>query len=160
MKKFAEVMFLEQQGMYLTTKQAAEYLEKSVRTLEDMRRRHTGPRFVKLRGSRRIVYRRSDLLAWRFCFEKAVLQRSTGKVAVDRPFVNYVLNLRGAEVTDFAGVIEKAVNGIVEGIIRDCADGFLCYSYSFCEIKARLVLSGSGGLQRVTYFLSPVCDFL
>jgi excisionase family DNA binding protein len=47
----------------MTTKQAAEYLAMSHKTLEDWRRKGEGPRFIKV-GSRSVRYRQSELDAW------------------------------------------------------------------------------------------------
>ena len=47
----------------LDTEEAATYLRLSVRTLEDMRHRKTGPPFARL-GMTRIVYMIDDLREW------------------------------------------------------------------------------------------------
>lgn len=47
----------------LDTEEAASYLRLSVRTLEDMRHRKTGPPFARL-GMTRIVYLIDDLREW------------------------------------------------------------------------------------------------
>jgi len=47
----------------LNEKEAAEFLNYSVRALQNWRLRGGGPRFVKV-SSRSIRYRRRDLLAW------------------------------------------------------------------------------------------------
>lgn len=47
---------------YLTTKQAAAYLNFSAQHLEIMRHRGTGPHYIKM--PQRVRYRRADLDAW------------------------------------------------------------------------------------------------
>jgi len=51
-----------QQRQLLTTEQAAEFLNRPVRTLEDWRYRGGGPPFVKM--GRAVRYRPSDLEEW------------------------------------------------------------------------------------------------
>lgn len=55
-------------AVFLTTREAAALVRLSPRSLERMRAEGTGPRFCKIGGRRskrgRIVYRRSDLIAW------------------------------------------------------------------------------------------------
>jgi len=47
----------------LTPEQAAELMSRSVLTLQDMRTKGGGPKYVKL-GHRTIRYRREDIEAW------------------------------------------------------------------------------------------------
>lgn len=47
---------------YFTTQEAAAYLRLSVRTLEDLRYKGGGPRFLAL--GRRRIYRQADLDSW------------------------------------------------------------------------------------------------
>jgi len=48
--------------MFLDQAQTADFLKLSERTLERMRWKGDGPKFVKL--GRRTVYRQSDLIEW------------------------------------------------------------------------------------------------
>ncbi len=48
---------------FLTTRQAAQLLQLSPRTLEKMRVEGNGPIFCRL-GRKKVSYRLSDLLAW------------------------------------------------------------------------------------------------
>ena len=48
--------------VYLTQREVAELLHLSQRTVERLRLRGDGPRFVK--ASRRVLYRRSDVETW------------------------------------------------------------------------------------------------
>lgn len=59
---------------FLTTKEAAEYLAISYRTLEDYRLRGGGPYYFKL-GGRGVRYRQADLDGW------TERRRTTGDVA-------------------------------------------------------------------------------
>jgi excisionase family DNA binding protein len=47
----------------LTTRQAAEYLNYELRTLESWRHRGGGPRFVRV-SAKSVRYRSADLEAW------------------------------------------------------------------------------------------------
>ncbi len=51
---------------YLTPKEAADYLRRGVRTLEDWRKEKRGPRFYRRGEGRKacILYRRRDLDDW------------------------------------------------------------------------------------------------
>ena len=49
--------------VYLTTKDAARVVTLSHRTLEGMRSRGDGPRFIRLPNGR-IRYRKQDLIVW------------------------------------------------------------------------------------------------
>ena len=62
---------------FLTTAGAAKITTLAISTLEGLRIRGGGPPFVKL--GRRVVYRRSDLLA----FASGNLRRSTSDVGAD-----------------------------------------------------------------------------
>jgi excisionase family DNA binding protein len=62
---------------YLTTKQAAEVLGFSKRTLEGLRLRGGGPRYLKV-GARAVRYRLADLIA----FAEADERTSTSFVPV------------------------------------------------------------------------------
>jgi excisionase family DNA binding protein len=55
---------MEAQREFLTTPEAAALLGLSHRTLETMRTRGGGPRFVKPGNRKCIRYRRDDLIAW------------------------------------------------------------------------------------------------
>jgi hypothetical protein len=69
---------------FLTTCEAAKITTLAISTLEGMRIRGGGPPFVKM-GRRRVVYRRSDLLA----FAAKNLRKSTSDAGAS-------LNRRGA----------------------------------------------------------------
>ena len=47
----------------MTSAQVAEYLQMSLRTVEDWRLKSKGPKFIRL-SQHRIRYRRSDVDAW------------------------------------------------------------------------------------------------
>lgn len=51
---------------YLTPKEAADYMRRHVRTLEDWRRDKKGPRYMKLGEKKKacILYRRRDIDDW------------------------------------------------------------------------------------------------
>lgn len=51
---------------YLSTRDVAAYLGVSVRTLDNLRLKHRGPRYIKLGPSKasKVRYRLSDVLAW------------------------------------------------------------------------------------------------
>lgn len=63
---------LDPKGQLLTTKEAAELLRLSPRTLENMRVDGGGPQYHKLGGGRRakVVYRVLDLDDWLAKFKK------------------------------------------------------------------------------------------
>ncbi len=54
------------EDVYLTPGEAAAYIRRSPRTLEEWRINKTGPAYVKLGASKRgnVLYRRIDLDAW------------------------------------------------------------------------------------------------
>ncbi|KMY67101.1 hypothetical protein AAU61_14330 [Desulfocarbo indianensis] len=53
---------MNMQEIYLTTKEAAEHIKLSPRTLEGFRVRGGGPIYIK--AGKRCLYRRSDLDKW------------------------------------------------------------------------------------------------
>jgi predicted DNA-binding transcriptional regulator AlpA len=68
-KSAADIPLARAGDEFLTTKQAAEILQRSEKTLEYWRTRPSGPRFYK--QGRVVRYLRSDVLAWgmRHCIE-------------------------------------------------------------------------------------------
>jgi Helix-turn-helix domain len=68
-KSAADIPLARAGDEFLTTKQAAEILQRSVKTLEYWRTLRSGPRFYK--QGRVVRYLRSDVLVWgmRNCIE-------------------------------------------------------------------------------------------
>jgi len=152
MKKVAKKGILEAQGMYLTTEEAAKYLAMSKRTLENLRSKNTGPEYIRTHDNK-LLYRRSELLAWRYRFEKWAVKCSEAKIKVKDPLIDYDLHFEGAEVEILADNAGKAVKRITEEIIKNSVDGFLCFEYSCCGIKAQLHINDVGILFFARYFL-------
>lgn len=50
--------------LYLNAEEAARLVKRAVQTLAHWRRHGRGPSYTKSPGSRRVLYLRSDLLAW------------------------------------------------------------------------------------------------
>jgi len=140
MKKVAEVKFLELQGMYLTTEQAAKYLGLSTRTLERMRRKGNSPAYIKRASDGKILYKRSELVAWYYRFGQTEVAASEAIIKVDNPLIDLELHLEGDKVSELAPNLEKAITNIIEEINKNTADGFLCFEYRFGGIKAQLHL--------------------
>jgi len=67
----------EHKERYLTTQEAADYLQLSPRTLQGYRVRGGGPTFYR-RGRNTVRYTREDLDAWLKRQEEAVIQEWTG----------------------------------------------------------------------------------
>jgi hypothetical protein len=49
---------------WMDTGEAADYTKHAISTLEKYRTYGGGPRFAKVRGGRKVLYRQSDLDAW------------------------------------------------------------------------------------------------
>jgi len=154
MKKTADVKFLEQQGMYLTTEQAAEYLGVSVRTLEDMRRKKKGPRYITLPTSKKIYYKRSELIAWHYAFKAHGVKSSEARTNVRNPLIEYELQIKNDMLLVLVDNLPQAVSAIDEEIVKNCADGFLCFEYRFCGIKAQLFMHKMEIISHATYIFT------
>jgi len=141
MKKVAEVKFLEQQGMYLTTEQAAEYLGVTEKHLRNLRQQGKGPKYEYVGNRRRIVYKRSELVAWYYAFKTPDVRGSEARIETDNAVVDYELSLNGAKVLNLLPNLKKAISAIHEEIIKNCADGFLCFEYRYCGIKAQMLIN-------------------